>query len=1041
MKSVNTTHKVSTHPALPSANLPKHERNAARRESLRQQRAQAHRSVPAAPAQPVSLPFFGHTDWIAFGVATLLVLAAYLLTLAPDVTLEDSGEMSVAAQYAGVPHAPGYPVWTLYSWVFTKVLPFSNIAWRVAMGSAIAGAFACGLVALMVSRGARLLFGGHPALTHIEAHWQKSISIVTGAVAGTLLGFTGFVWSQAVIVEVYTLSLLSLTSMMACLFRWMYAPHQRRYLYLAWFLFGICLNNHQSLVVAALAVEVCVVFAAPRLGRDLLLGNVICYLAGLFAVGQGWILQGNGPLLAVYNVIGLGSIAGMIWLAFKTRGLGQQFVSALFCGAAFLGGAVFYLWMPITSMSNPPMNWAYPRTVAGFFHGLTRGQYESPHPVTNLFQYGEQLWYLGLSAADEFSLGYLAIGLLPLLLLRQLARRERGWLVGGLAFYLTLGPGLLLLLNPGTDRATQNLVRVFFGASHVMLAMSIGLGAALGLAFLLARLETVKRWAWAACAIWLVCQFGGVLVTVAKTSLVWNRWGAVAGLAIASSAALLLALARTGKRFIPIGYVALIALLPLPSVLSHWWSNEQSGHLFGYWFGHDMFSPPFRDSSGQLGYNQDERQKARSGPNGSFVYPEMSPNAILFGGTDPGRFCPTYMIFSESFLPKEKRREPNFDRRDVYIITQNALADGHYLEYIRAHYNRSAQEDPYFFSELLRSQEERASNTSTNFLSRFALPLDRALTEVGAQLERERRASGLYPAKELTLPSNNDLDRAMRNFMADFQERAQRGQLRPGEEVRVKGNQAQVTGQAAVMGINAILTREIFDKNPGHEFYVEESFPIDWMYPHLTPFGTIMKLERQPPKELTPEVVERDRRFWADYMERLMGDWVKPETNISEICEFADRVHRRQDLTGYKGDLKFIRDEQAQKAFSKLRSSIGGVYDWRFRNATGQLQVVTQQLSQAGLSSRTIETLQNEQRRLSLEQMRMFREAEFAFKQAYALSPLSPEAMSRLVNLLLAAGRVSDATAIAEMSTKLDPRNAFYTNVAEQLHRMLKSAG
>ncbi|HKX61618.1 MAG TPA: DUF2723 domain-containing protein [Verrucomicrobiae bacterium] len=1040
MKSLNATQKVVSQPGAASAHLPKRERNAIRREDRRPQRAQTNRSNVTPTAPPVSLPFFGRVDWLAFALSAGLVLAAYLLTLAPNVTLEDSGEMSVAAQYAGVPHAPGYPVWTLYSWVFTKILPFSNIAWRVAVGSAVAGALACGLVGLMVSRGARLLFAGHSALNEVEERWQRTISIVTGTVAGTLLGLTGFVWSQAVIVEVYTLSLLSLTSMMACLFRWMYVPHQRRYLYVAWFLFGICLNNHQSLVVAALAIEVCIAFAAPRLGRDLLLGNVLCYLAGLFAIGQGWILQDNRPLLAVYNVIGLGSIAGMVWLAFKTRGLGQQFISALFCGASFLGGAVFYLWMPITSMSNPPMNWAYPRTVAGFFHALTRGQYESPHPVTSISQYAHQLWHLGASAADEFSLGYLVIGLLPLLLLRHFARRERGWLTGGLAFYLTLGPGLLLLLNPGTDRGTQNLVRVFFGASHVMLAMSVGFGAALALAFLLHQFQTVKRWAWGLCALWLVCQFSDVLFTAARTSLAWSRWAAIAGFALAVGAAALVALASTRCRFVPIGLCAIIALLPLPSALSHWWSNEQSGHLFGFWFGHDMFTPPFSNSQGALSYNQEARAQAMAGP-GAPAYPEMARNAILFGGTDPGRFCPTYMIFSESFLPPEKRLNPEFDRRDVYVITQNALADGHYLEYIRAHYNRSAQEDPYFFSEFLRGKAERADNTSTNFLARLALPLDNTFTAIGTHLERNRRAAGLYPAQELSLPTNADLDRAMQNFMMDFQERARRGQLRPGEEVRVKGNQAQVTGQAAVMGINAILTREIFEKNPGHEFYVEESFPIDWMYPHLTPFGTIMKLERRPPSELTPEVVERDRRFWSAYMERLMGDWVKPETNISEICEFADRVHLRQDLTGYKGDRKFIRDEQAQKAFSKLRSSIGGIYDWRFRNATGQLQVVTQQLSQAGLNRSAIEALQNEQRRLSAEQVRMFQEAEFAYKQAYALSPLSPEAMQRLVNLLLAAGKLSEATAIAEMSTKLDPRNAFYTNVAEQLHRMQRSAG
>ena len=99
---------------------------------------------------------------------------------------------------------------------------------------------------------------------------------------------------------------------------------------------------------------------------------------------------------------------------------------------------------------------------------------------------------------------------------------------------------------------------------------------------------------------------------------------------------------------------------------------------------------------------------------GNLVYPEMTRNTILFGGTDPGRFCPTYMIFCESFVPHEgpADQDQNFDRRDVYIITQNALADDTYLDYLRAQYDRSQQHDPPFFSELdkilcqLAGQEE-----------------------------------------------------------------------------------------------------------------------------------------------------------------------------------------------------------------------------------------------------------------------------------------------------------------------------------------------
>src|SRR5262249_13776063 len=93
-------------------------------------------------------------DWTD-GVACLLTFAvtlmAYLLKLAPDVTLENSGTYATAAVYAGVGQPSGYPLWTVYAWLFTK-LPFGNIAWRVALSSAVAGAGLAAMVAWLVSR-------------------------------------------------------------------------------------------------------------------------------------------------------------------------------------------------------------------------------------------------------------------------------------------------------------------------------------------------------------------------------------------------------------------------------------------------------------------------------------------------------------------------------------------------------------------------------------------------------------------------------------------------------------------------------------------------------------------------------------------------------------------------------------------------------------------------------------------------------------------------------------------------------------------------
>src|SRR5205814_2136123 len=124
--------------------------------------------------------------------------------------------------------------------------------------------------------------------------------------------------------------------------------------------------------------------------------------------------------------------------------------------------------------------------------------------------------------------------------------------------------------------------------------------------------------------------------------------------------------------------------MPTYPIMTHWFNNEQHEHWFGYWFGHDMFTPPFPGPDGKLTYDKKLREEAMKKPGGETIYPEMTRDAILFGGTDPGRFAPTYMIFCDSFIPSKSqpKQDQVFNRRDVYIITQNALADLTYLEYI-----------------------------------------------------------------------------------------------------------------------------------------------------------------------------------------------------------------------------------------------------------------------------------------------------------------------------------------------------------------------
>src|SRR5882724_742676 len=91
----------------------------------------------SVPSVPECHSFFQRVDWLAFGITVAVALGGFLFTLAPEVTLESSGVYATGARYAGVNCPPGLPLWTLYAWLFTKLLPFHNIAWRIGVSSAV----------------------------------------------------------------------------------------------------------------------------------------------------------------------------------------------------------------------------------------------------------------------------------------------------------------------------------------------------------------------------------------------------------------------------------------------------------------------------------------------------------------------------------------------------------------------------------------------------------------------------------------------------------------------------------------------------------------------------------------------------------------------------------------------------------------------------------------------------------------------------------------------------------------------------------------
>jgi len=194
---------------------------------------------------------------------------------------------------------------------------------------------------------------------------------------------------------------------------------------------------------------------------------------------------------------------------------------------------------------------------------------------------------------------------------------------------------------------------------------------------------------------------------------------------------------------------------------------------------------------------------------GQAVLGSLRPGMIYVGGTDPGCFIPTML------------NETSEGEHHI-VLTQNALADNSYLDYL-------------------------------NFV---------------------------YGDRLATL-TQDDSQHAFQDYRADAQKRLlhdqqfpdEPKQIRPGETVSIVDNQVQVSGQVAVMAINERLLQTFLDKNPDASFAMEQSFAFKSMYPTTAPLGPVMELRVEDQQNaLTPEPATQSVDYWQATTEHLLSD-------------------------------------------------------------------------------------------------------------------------------------------------------------------------
>lgn len=275
-------------------------------------------------------------------------IALYAGTLNPDVQPADSGEFQLAAITLGIPHPPGYPLFTMLGWLFAQI-PFGSAFARVSFLSVIASAAALVVVARSVERVAQ---AGQPA------------NIQAGALTATLSGFLAAValatsttfWAQATTTNIRSLTAFCAALLVYATARIFYdlkTQDGARVSSIVFFAFalGLGVGHHASLAFAG------VVFGAFALwaGRRSRLPRWGCVAAGLaFALTQlVWLYlplrDAAGAQFAPGN---LNTLDGLLYHIFARGFAGDMFA---FAAPEFLGDRLAILPALLTFQFSLPV--------------------------------------------------------------------------------------------------------------------------------------------------------------------------------------------------------------------------------------------------------------------------------------------------------------------------------------------------------------------------------------------------------------------------------------------------------------------------------------------------------------------------------------------------------------------------------------------------------------------------------------------------------------------------------------------------------------
>ena len=271
-----------------------------------------------------TISFLSRHGFVSSAVS-LVCFVVYLFTMCRTVSFIDAGELASVASILGIAHPTGYPLFSILARCFLWIPIPSEEILRLNIFSAVVVALGVGVFYHVLIAAQR--YAQATKRKGSEKGREEGIELrIAASVSALVFGFSTAVWSQSVAIEVYGLHIVLVLLTLYGFFEGLRidangSGHIPSQMVAAAFLLGLSFANHMTTILI---------------------------------------------------------VPALILLYLKSYGFNRPAVvrsAKLF--PFFALGVSLYLYLPLRSSTQPPMNWGYPAEIERLFWHVSGKQYRS----------------------------------------------------------------------------------------------------------------------------------------------------------------------------------------------------------------------------------------------------------------------------------------------------------------------------------------------------------------------------------------------------------------------------------------------------------------------------------------------------------------------------------------------------------------------------------------------------------------------------------------------------------------------------------------